>query len=233
MHHYSLALRALLQMMPEGRRRRTAMAQNPNYPNISLVAALDAVRHVFHENLQNSMPADMLARQFGHESLCPEARDKIESAVAYGLIEDDGDELRLSADAVTAILAPVYSSDRHEALGRMAARPPLFQEIRKDFPNLLPSEENLRSLLIKRGFTAHAAAEATRSFLESVSLPAQLSTDGFTPEAALERVVFVAEKSPRQYLRLVLGGNMDALLLDALAEFVQRQRAAGERAKEA
>jgi hypothetical protein len=201
-----------------------ANAQSPCYPNISLFAALDAVRQVFNESRRNRMSADRLARQFGHPSLCPEALDKIESAVAYGLIEGDGVELRLSDDAVTAILAPTDSSDRHEALGRMAARPALFQQLRKDFPNLLPSEENLCSLLMQRGFTAESAEEAAKSFLASVGFPAQLLDDDIIAEAAGERVVFAVERAPHQYLRLMVGGGIDDFLLDALDDFVKQQR---------
>lgn len=39
-----------------------------------------------------------------------------------------------------------------------------------------------------------------------------------------ERVVFAEENSPDQYLRLVASGQMDEFLLDALSDYVERQR---------
>lgn len=39
-----------------------------------------------------------------------------------------------------------------------------------------------------------------------------------------ERVVFAEESAPQQYLRLVASGDMDAFLLDALDDYVKRQR---------
>ena len=39
-----------------------------------------------------------------------------------------------------------------------------------------------------------------------------------------ERVIFAEESTPQQYLRLVASGNIDAFLLDALDDYVKRQR---------
>jgi len=39
-----------------------------------------------------------------------------------------------------------------------------------------------------------------------------------------ERVVFVEENNPQQYVKLVASGDVDATLLDALQDYVKRQK---------
>jgi hypothetical protein len=88
---------------------------------------------------------------------------------AYGLIDGSADELRISDDAVVALNAP-QGSDRTAALARLAARPSLYQELRKDFPDTVPSLDNLKFTLIKRQFTPDAAEKAAKSYLATMSL---------------------------------------------------------------
>jgi hypothetical protein len=45
-----------------------------------------------------------------------------------------------------------------------------------------------------------------------------------------ERVVFTEEGQPNQYLKLIASGELDAELLEALEDFVKRQRKRLERA---
>ena len=48
--------------------------------------------------------------------------------------------------------------------------PSLFQELRKSFPDSLPSADNLKFSLIKRGFTPDAAEKAAKNYLSTMSL---------------------------------------------------------------
>ena len=41
---------------------------------------------------------------------------------------------------------------------------------------------------------------------------------------ANERVVFVEEGEPNQYLKVVASGDLDEILLDALSDYVNRQK---------
>ena len=156
-----------------------AKVRSPNYPNVPLGAALEAVRPAFKKENRNKMSRSVLAGHMGYTSLNGRALGKIGAVRAYGLIEGSGDELRISDDAVAALNAPL-EIDRKPALARMALKPTLFQELRKEFPNSLPSEENLRFSLVKRGFTADAAGKAAKSFLASLRL-AEGVPDDYNP----------------------------------------------------
>lgn len=149
-----------------------AKVRSPNYPSMSLGPALEAMRPAFKNENRNKMSRTVLAKHLGYSSLNGRALGKIGAVRAYGLIEGSGDELRVSDDAVTALMAPEGSPERTSALSRLALRPTLFQELRKDFPDTLPSVDNLKFSLIKRQFTPDAAEKAAKSYLATMNLVA-------------------------------------------------------------
>jgi hypothetical protein len=120
-----------------------------------------------------------LVRELEREALESSAAGRFEAVRAYGLVVRSGTEWQISQDAMTALFAPIDSSDRREALGRMAVHPHLFRELRKEYPHVLPSEETLRLSLIKRGFTAEAGEKAAKVFLASIRFAADGSEAPF------------------------------------------------------
>jgi len=148
---------------------------------MGLLMALQAVRKVLDKDNRNKVSRTALAKHLGHDSLSGPALTKIGALRAYGLVEGSGDELRVSDDAVTALMAPEGSEERKSALVRLATHPHLFQEIRKDFPTL-PSAENLKYWLIKRQFKGDAAEKAAKSYLTSMRLAAGESA-GYTADS--------------------------------------------------
>lgn len=149
-----------------------AKVRSPNYPNISLGLALEVVRLAYEKDHRNKMSREVLAKHMGYTSLNGRALGKIGALRSYGLIDGSGDELRISDDAVTALMAPTGSTDRTAALTRLAHKPPLFKELLKDFPTTIPSAENLKFSLIKRQFTPDAAEKAAKSYLTTMHLVA-------------------------------------------------------------
>lgn len=144
-----------------------AKVKSPNYPRVNLGDALAAVRTAFEKDNRNKMSQAALAKHLGHESLSGPAFGKIAALRAYGLIEGAGDELRVSDDAVAALMAPEGSPERAVAIGALAAKPKLFQEIRADFATP-PSADNLKFWLIKRKFAPDAAETAAKSYLDTL-----------------------------------------------------------------
>lgn len=147
-----------------------AKVRSPNYPNMSLGPALEAVRTAFKNETRNKMSRTVLAKHLGYSSLNGRALGKIGAVRAYGLLDGSGDELRISDDAVVALNAPPNSPERTAALGRLALKPSLFQDLKKDFPDTVPSLENLKFSLIKRQFTPDAAEKAAKSYLATMNL---------------------------------------------------------------
>jgi len=146
-----------------------ARSRSPNYPAVPLEEALTAIRQAYKKESRNKMSREVLAQHLGYSGLNGRSLGMIGALRAYGLIEGSGDELRIAEDAITVLEAPADSTDRNEALARLAFRPNLFQEIRSEFQTS-PSEANLRFWLIKRAFTSEAAAKAAKTYLDTIAL---------------------------------------------------------------
>jgi len=149
---------------------------------MSLGPALEAIRPAFKSENRNKMSRTVLAKHMGYNSLNGRALGKIGAVRAYGLIDGSGDELRISDDAVKALMAPAASSERTEALGRLANKPGLFQELNKEFPTM-PSADNLQYTLVKKGFTPEAAEKAAKSYLATFNLVGGIQDDYNPPDA--------------------------------------------------
>ena len=147
-----------------------AKVRSPNYPSVDLSSALAMARKAFDKDNRNKMSRAALAKHLGHDTLSGPALTKLGAIRAYGLIEGAGDEVRITDDAVTALMAPDASPERRGALARLAVHPVIFKDLRKEYPASLPSDDNLRYYLIKRGFPSDTAAKAGKSFLATMRL---------------------------------------------------------------
>ncbi|MGH9350973.1 MAG: hypothetical protein ACRD2G_02230 [Terriglobia bacterium] len=200
---------------------------------------------MYEKDGRSKVPRSVVATHLGHDSLSGPALGKIGALRAYGLLEGGGDELRISDDALAALRAPEGSPERGTALVRLAFNPPLFQEIRKNHHDR-PSKPTLAFWLQKRGFAENAATIAAQSYLATLDLVVSLSgsydgslggdSAGDSPPMPVptrqpkvsvmdgERIVFTEEGQPNQYLKLIASGPIDDGLLEALEDFVKRQR---------
>jgi hypothetical protein len=153
-----------------------AKVRSPNYPVVDLSGALVMARKLFDKDGRNRVSKQALASHLGHDTLSGPALGKIGALRAYGLVDGNGDDNRITDDAVTALMAPDGTPDKAEALRRLAFAPGLFREIRKDFLSP-PSDSNLRYWLVKRGFSAEAAAKAAKTYLATVALVTNAERD--------------------------------------------------------
>jgi hypothetical protein len=153
--------------MEQSRKRR---GRSPNCPGISLRDALQRARKIYEE--EHTHPADRLviAKDLGYAGISGASATTIGALRQYGVLEDAGDGLRISEDAVAAFELPETSDGKHDAMVRMAFNPPLFNELRAQFPNSLPGEANLRHVLIKRGFLPKQADDVIQAYRENFEL---------------------------------------------------------------
>ena len=211
--------------------------RSPNYPALSLGEVIEAITKIHREDRRNKMSRGTVARHLGYGGLSGPASVKIGALRAYGLLEGRGDELRVSDDAVTIIADPPDSPERQQAIREAALKPRLFDEIHQHYEGERPSEENLRSLLIKRDFSDEAASRGIKVYLDTFDLVSrdggsyiaseepkkgQAETMAATPQvtknvqmaqtpprAPGERTLFSYQFEPQGGLRLLVDGQVD------------------------
>lgn len=167
-----------------------AVSRSPNYPQMDLGSALEAMRTAYKAEGRAKMSRDMLAEHLGYTSLNGRALAKMGAVRAYGLIEGREDDIRITQDAIICLEAPQDSHERADALQRCSAKPPIFREIQSIFPSP-PSESNLRFHLIKLGYTAEAAGKAAANYIATMRLVEESSgaySANSPPEAELSAV---------------------------------------------
>jgi hypothetical protein len=93
----------------------------------------------------------------------------ISAAAKYGLLDYTDNQYRVT-ERMLAILHPNTPTEKIEAIAAAARSPELFVEIFDSFPGAPPSDENLRSYLIRRGFSQSALGAVIQSFRETMEL---------------------------------------------------------------
>lgn len=150
-----------------------ARTRSPNYPYIGLPAAIERVRKLYDKDHRNRMSREVVVKHLGYGSLNGISLSVISALGKYGLLESIDSDLQVSDDAVVILVDPPDSPERSQALRRAAFKPEIFAGLHKHFGGQIPSEANLLAHLQKNGFTANAAAQAARSFRETMQLVSQ------------------------------------------------------------
>jgi hypothetical protein len=147
-----------------------ARVRSPNYPALSLPEAISRVKIIHDAEQHLAAPKDVIAKHLGYNGLNGAALSTVSAIGKYGLIEEaSGDKMRVSPLAVT-ILYPPSPAEKAAAIKEAASKPALFVEIDKEWEGHRPSDENLRSYLIRRNFAVDAIDRVIKSYRETMDL---------------------------------------------------------------
>jgi|SRR5579859_1510335 len=145
-----------------------ARIRSPNYPAISLPEAIERVRKIYGKEGNHKAAPEVVAKAMGYGGLNGGSLSAISALKKYGLLEEIGKDLRVSTDALTILVDQKDSPERTTAITKAALLPVLFSELQKQYGNTLPSDENLRSFLLKRGFAQGAVDLPIRAYRETI-----------------------------------------------------------------
>lgn len=147
-----------------------ARIRSPNYPQVELQDAVDLVRTIFDNETQNFAPREVVAELLGYSSVNGASEKKVSALTAYGLLDRNSDrELRVS-DLAMKVLHPEDEREEAEALAEAARTPNLFQEINEKWSENQPSDANLRSYLIRRGFNQNSVDQVIKVYRSAMRL---------------------------------------------------------------
>jgi hypothetical protein len=151
--------------------------RSPNYPQISLPEAIRRVEQIRAKEGRNAASREALAKLLGFGSLNGASGSVLSAISKYGLLEDAGDKELKVSDLADAILFPHQSDEKISALAKAANKPALFAEIDEKWPDRPPTDENLRSYLMRRGFSQGALDNVITCYRETRELVTGGSVD--------------------------------------------------------
>lgn len=144
-----------------------ARMHSPSYPNMSLSKAVSTVQKIFDADRQAPVDRAVAAKHIGYSGQSGASDKALASLAHFGLLEKAGKgETRVSQLAVD-ILHPDNPADRRAALRKAGLKPGIFQEIYDRYEGRLPSEEALRSYLLRANFQNIAINPVVNSYAET------------------------------------------------------------------
>jgi len=147
-----------------------AKARSPNYPSIGLKEAIEKIDAVYRNDYQNPVPRAVAAKHMGYASLNGKSLGVLAALLKYGLLEGRGDNTRVSDLGLQIIAHAAGAPERAAAIREAAARPELFAEIDKRYPDGKGSDAAIRSYLLTQKFIPQAADNALRAYRETKQL---------------------------------------------------------------
>jgi hypothetical protein len=161
--------------------------RSPNCPKISFLAAAEKGRILYAKENTHPAARQIVVQSLGYSGINGASLSTIGALRQYGILEGNGDALRITDDAV-AYFELEDGPERSEAVSRMLFHPPFFAQIHADFGDTLPSESNLKHYLIKRGFLPKAAEEVIQVYRENIRLSEN------TPQRCIENIEVQKER---------------------------------------
>lgn len=153
-----------------------ARVRSPNYPSISLVKAIELAGKIYNKEHLHPATPEVVAKAIGYSGINGASLGIISALKKYGLLEGRGTNLKISPDALTILVDTKDSVERIQAIRKAAFLPALFAELQKHYGETLPSDENIRSFLLKREFSQSMVDAPIRSYRETIGLVNEVSS---------------------------------------------------------
>lgn len=146
-----------------------ARVRSPNYPNISLPAALERIRKIHAVEGTNDIARESFVQILGYSGLSGPSAKLLSSLGKYGLTTKVGaGEVKISDLAMDIMFGE--SDQKAEAIQRAANSPSLFAELNEKWPERQPGDESLRSFLARKGFSMKVLDKVIAAYRATMGL---------------------------------------------------------------
>ena len=116
---------------------------------------------VFQKEHLHPTPKEVVAKALGYSGVNGASLGAISALLKYGLMDESGGSYKVTERAM-AILHPQTALEKDVAIQEAAMSPALFADLTQHFQGSLPSDENLRAFLIRRGFSPGSLGSVVR-----------------------------------------------------------------------
>jgi hypothetical protein len=140
--------------------------RSPSYPSIPLRQAVDLTGKIFKSCRTNVVSREVAAEAMGYSGLTGRSLSVIAALIQFGLLTKAGKgDVKVTQTAVDILHGE--ERDRNPALRKAGFSPQLFRDIHERFPEGIPSENAIRSFLIRQEFGDVAIGPAINAFMET------------------------------------------------------------------
>lgn len=144
--------------------------RSPNFPAITFTAALDHTQKIWEQDKKHQVGIEIALKHMGYTKNGLSLR-LLSAMRKFGLVEYEGENVRVSDDANAIFLFPRGAQERESRIRQLAMRPPLFNEVLQKFADGLPSDTTLSARLQHDWkFTQGGAEEFVKVLRHSVEL---------------------------------------------------------------
>jgi hypothetical protein len=174
-----------------------ARIRSPNYPAISLAEAIKRIGQVHTKERQHLASRDVILKGMGYGGVNGVSLGVLSAVLKYGLLEQQGrgEDYRVT-DRAVRILHPHDPAEKVAAINEAATAPPLFAELLDHFKGDLPSDDNLRAYLVRRGFSQTSLPNVIQAFRDTLEIASLEDLSHNAPLAVTkERPVALRETS--------------------------------------
>ncbi len=147
-----------------------ARVRSPNYPAMSLPASIEAARKIYEKEHTHKADPEVMAKALGYSGINGASATALSALKKYGLLLDEGKQLKISPEALAILVEPRDSKDRAKLVVAAAFSPSLFSELKEHYGETVPSDENIRAYLLKRGFSPSTVDAPIRAYRETMEL---------------------------------------------------------------
>lgn len=172
-----------------GSDRPTRRTRSPNYPAINLDQAIERARTLWNHETKHAASLDVIAQHWGYKDFgVSGAMQTLAALKAFGLVEIEGKGggrmAKLSERAMDILHLLPDDKRWRQAIVDAALAPAIYNILWVKYGGALPSDANLRSLLIRDyGFNPGAVESFIEKFRDTIAL-ADRATEGTLSESS-------------------------------------------------
>lgn len=154
----------------------TTITRSPRHPQVGLSEAIERIGLIYKKEHNHVADKEVIASDMGYTGINGASLGMIATLKQYGLLEAVDEGLKVSDDAIIILELDDDDAEKRETLWKVALTPKLFAELYEIYGDKLPSDENIRLSLMRRGFNKKAADVAVRAYRETIRLVQDMQT---------------------------------------------------------
>lgn len=157
-----------MQAQPEKDKRK--VHRSPSYPVFDLSTAIEKTKLVYNSEKRSATTPEVIATHLGYSQANGPGGRAVSALRQFGLIEETGGKYRVSDTGYTLAHYDKDSSEWKAAADRAAKHPALFKELLDEYPEGLPSDATLKTVLLGREFNPGVVGDVISIFRNSLDL---------------------------------------------------------------